>query len=266
MPKNQRNVAHTLRIARVVGVFGVLISGAEGERRPLLHKTSHACAEPSLIPRVIIPTISCTYVRNVIFITLRLAYRCLQRRFAIPSVLGAACAGPARHGYGVVAGVGRDGIIRLGLGGSARPDCAANRRTAPTLENRLSQALGVPVRIGAITAQSYSLVPSFEMQDVRLLDSAGDDALVLKKVTAALSPRSLLNLGFDQLVIEQPELDIRRTAQGKILVAGWTCPARPPMRPSPAAQRIGFFHSVSSSFAPAPCDGRMNCAAQRRWR
>jgi uncharacterized protein (TIGR02099 family) len=90
----------------------------------------------------------------------------------------------------------------------------------PRLENQLSQALGVSVRIGAITGQSLSLVPSFEMRDVRLLDSAGNDALVLKKVTAALSPRSLLNLGFDQLVIEQPELDVRRTAQGKFLVAG----------------------------------------------
>jgi uncharacterized protein (TIGR02099 family) len=90
----------------------------------------------------------------------------------------------------------------------------------PALENRLTQALGVPVRIGAITGWSNSLSPSFEMQDVRLLDSAGHNALVLKKVTAALSPRSLVNLGFDQLVIEQPELDIRRTAQGKILVAG----------------------------------------------
>lgn len=90
----------------------------------------------------------------------------------------------------------------------------------PTLESRLSQIIGVPVRIGAITAQSHTLVPSFELQDVRLLDSAGRDALVLKKVTAALSPRSLASLGFEQLVIDQPELDIRRTAQGRILVAG----------------------------------------------
>jgi uncharacterized protein (TIGR02099 family) len=90
----------------------------------------------------------------------------------------------------------------------------------PTLESRLTQILGVPVRIGAITAQSHTLVPSFELQDVRLLDSTGRDALVLKKVTAALSPRSLASLGFEQLVIDQPELDIRRTAQGHILVAG----------------------------------------------
>ncbi len=90
----------------------------------------------------------------------------------------------------------------------------------PRLENALSQALGVPVRIDAITAQSNTLVPSFELQNLRLLDSAGRDALVLKKVIAALSPRSLLRLDFEQLVLDQPELDIRRTTDGRILVAG----------------------------------------------
>ncbi len=111
----------------------------------------------------------------------------------------------------------------------------------PTLENRLTHALGVPVRIGAITGQSNSLSPSFEMQNVRLLDSAGHDALVLKKVTAALSPRSLLNFGFDQLVIEQPELDIRRTAQGKILVAGLDMSASPADAPGGNAAVDWFF-------------------------
>ena len=90
----------------------------------------------------------------------------------------------------------------------------------PRLENILSHSLGVPVRIDAITAQSNNLVPSFELQKLRLLDSTGRDALVLKKVTAALSPRSLLRMDFEQLVIDQPELDIRRMANGRILVAG----------------------------------------------
>jgi uncharacterized protein (TIGR02099 family) len=97
----------------------------------------------------------------------------------------------------------------------------------PNLENRLTQALGVPVRIGSITAQSQSLIPSFELLDVRLLDSTGRDALLLKKVTAALSPRSLAHMGFEQLVIDQPELDIRRDAQGKIFVAGLDMSASP---------------------------------------
>ena len=90
----------------------------------------------------------------------------------------------------------------------------------PRLEKTLSSALGVPVRIDAINADSNGLVPSFELLNVRLLDGAGRDALVLKKVVAALSPRSLLRLDFEQLVLDQPELDIRRTAEGRILVAG----------------------------------------------
>ncbi len=90
----------------------------------------------------------------------------------------------------------------------------------PDLEKHLSASLGVPVQIGSISAQSDTMVPSFELQNVRLLDTAGRDALVLKTVTATISPRSLLQLGFEQLVIDQPALDVRRDAQGRIWVAG----------------------------------------------
>jgi uncharacterized protein (TIGR02099 family) len=94
----------------------------------------------------------------------------------------------------------------------------------PTLENRLTQDLGVPVRIGAISAQFNLLAPSFELLDVRLQDQAGRDALVLPKIIATVSPRSMLQLGFEQLVIEQPQLDVRRNAQGQIVVAGFVLP------------------------------------------
>ncbi|QDL35974.1 YhdP family protein [Rhodoferax sediminis] len=90
----------------------------------------------------------------------------------------------------------------------------------PMLEIQASKALGVPVRIGAISAQSTGMIPSFELRDVTLLDGAGRVALRLPRVLAALSPRSLLKLGFEQLYIDRPELDIRRTADGKILVGG----------------------------------------------
>ncbi len=96
----------------------------------------------------------------------------------------------------------------------------------PTLENRLTSMLGVPVRIGAITAQSNALAPSFELTDVRLKDTLGRDALVLQKVVATVSPRSMLQLGFEQLVIEQPRLDVRRSPQGTITVAGFALPSQ----------------------------------------
>ena len=90
----------------------------------------------------------------------------------------------------------------------------------PRLEQVASQALGVPVRIGQISAHSRGLLPAFELRDVVLLDAQGEEALRLPKVLAALSPASLWSLGFEQLYIDRPELEIRRTADGKIYVAG----------------------------------------------
>ncbi|MDB5850600.1 MAG: hypothetical protein JWP29_4352, partial [Rhodoferax sp.] len=90
----------------------------------------------------------------------------------------------------------------------------------PQLEAKVGQALGVPVRIGAISAQSTGLIPSFELRDVSLLDAEGLTALLLPRVVAALSPASLWKRGFEQLLIDQPVVDIRRRADGKILIAG----------------------------------------------
>ena len=90
----------------------------------------------------------------------------------------------------------------------------------PRLEAVATQALGVPVRIGQITAQSRGLIPSFELRDVTLQDAAGRQALLLPRVLAALSPASLLRGGFEQLVLDQPVLDIRRTPDGKLFVGG----------------------------------------------
>ena len=90
----------------------------------------------------------------------------------------------------------------------------------PQLEIQAGRVLGVPVRIGSITARSEGLIPSFEFSNVVLLDPQGREALRLPRVLVAPSPRSLWNLGFEQLYIERPELDVRRAADGRIFVAG----------------------------------------------
>ncbi len=90
----------------------------------------------------------------------------------------------------------------------------------PQLEAQASKALGISVRIGQITASSRGMIPSFELRDVALLDSQGREAVRLPHVIAALSPSSLWGLGFEQLLIDRPELDIRRTADGAIFVGG----------------------------------------------
>lgn len=97
----------------------------------------------------------------------------------------------------------------------------------PDLERWASSALGVPVKVGSITTLPRrsdgwlpELVPTLELGDVRLYDPEGREALQLPAVRASLSARSLWHLGFEQLHIVRPVLDIRREAGGRILVAG----------------------------------------------
>ena len=91
----------------------------------------------------------------------------------------------------------------------------------PQLESLASRTLGLPVRIGSITAHSEGLIPHFELGDVVIQDpGSGADALRLPQVTVAVSARSLLRLGVEQIYIDRPELVVRRAADGRVFVAG----------------------------------------------
>lgn len=98
----------------------------------------------------------------------------------------------------------------------------------PDLERWATQAVGIPVSIGAIRAIEGPklagvlppLVPSFELIDVRLHDANGRSALQLPLVRGAVSVQSLWHGGFEQLLIENPSLDVRRRADGRIEIAG----------------------------------------------
>jgi len=92
----------------------------------------------------------------------------------------------------------------------------------PAMERLARQSLGIPVQIGTVTAQSTGWVPSFELRDIALLDKENRPALLLPKVTVALSLRSALLLQLDQLVLDAPELDVRRTPDGLWQVGGMT--------------------------------------------
>lgn len=90
----------------------------------------------------------------------------------------------------------------------------------PMLEAQATRRLGIELRIGAITAQSNGLMPSFALSNVQLLDPQARPVLQLSRVLVALSPRSVWNRSFDQLVVEQPRLQVRRDPGGKLHVAG----------------------------------------------
>lgn len=94
----------------------------------------------------------------------------------------------------------------------------------PWLETQATRTFGAVVRIGSISAQSNGLIPSVELRDVQLLDAQGQAALTLPSVVAAVSPRSLLGGGVEQLYVDSPALDIRRSADGVVSVAGFALP------------------------------------------
>ena len=90
----------------------------------------------------------------------------------------------------------------------------------PNLEKMATQAIGVPVQMGQLKAVSTGWMPTFEIYDLTLLDPEGRQALNLPKIVFAISVQSVLNLGVEQLVIDSPTLDIRRTSSGEWRIAG----------------------------------------------
>jgi uncharacterized protein (TIGR02099 family) len=92
----------------------------------------------------------------------------------------------------------------------------------PAVEAQATRALGHPVQIGQLSVHSAGWVPTFALRDVVLRDKLGREALRLPKVSAALSVSSLLalRLRFDQLLIEDARLEVRRDVQGRWHVAG----------------------------------------------
>ncbi|MFN3860002.1 MAG: YhdP family protein [Roseateles sp.] len=92
----------------------------------------------------------------------------------------------------------------------------------PWLEKEAAKALGVELRIGSIAVESGGWMPRMELGDVQVLDPSGRPALRLPHVVAVLSAQSLVVLQprFSQLLVDRPELVIRRDAQGRIYIAG----------------------------------------------
>ncbi|MEW6695154.1 MAG: YhdP family protein [Pseudomonadota bacterium] len=90
----------------------------------------------------------------------------------------------------------------------------------PALEAVATRALGVQVTVAALEVATNGPVPTLVLRDVRLHDAHGHEALHLPRVQAAVSVAGLWRLGFEQLVVEGPTLEVRRLADGRLRVAG----------------------------------------------
>ena len=92
------------------------------------------------------------------------------------------------------------------------------------LQERLSRALAAPVVVGELQVQGNWWLPWVQASDVVIIDAQGHAALHLPRVVAAVTPWSLLRGTVEQLVIDQPALDIRRDDQGRWWLAGLPLP------------------------------------------
>jgi uncharacterized protein (TIGR02099 family) len=92
----------------------------------------------------------------------------------------------------------------------------------PDIEKLASGAIGRPVSIAKLEADWRGLRPHLILSGVEIHDKRGQQALVLPKVSATLAWTSLmvLDLRFERLAIDQPDLGIARDADGNLTVGG----------------------------------------------
>jgi uncharacterized protein (TIGR02099 family) len=92
----------------------------------------------------------------------------------------------------------------------------------PRIEAAVSRALGERVEIGSIAAEWFGLHPRLELGGVKIFDRRGKEALGLQYVGVTVAWRSILagELRFRSIVLERPDLVVRRDPDGRVFVAG----------------------------------------------
>jgi len=88
--------------------------------------------------------------------------------------------------------------------------------------NVISASIGMPVRIGTITANWQGLRPQVELTDLRIYDLDGREVLALPAVENIVSWRTLATgeIQLHSLAIDGPRLAVRRGKTGTLFVAG----------------------------------------------
>jgi uncharacterized protein (TIGR02099 family) len=86
----------------------------------------------------------------------------------------------------------------------------------------VSRALGERVELGGVEAEWFGLHPRLELGGVRIFDRRGEEALVLPYVGVTVAWRSLVagELRFRSIVLDRPDLKLRRDREGRLFVAG----------------------------------------------
>ncbi len=92
----------------------------------------------------------------------------------------------------------------------------------PQIEAAVSRALGERVEIGGIDAEWFGFHPRLELTAVKVFDRGGREALALPYVEVTVAWRSIAarELRFQSVLLDRPDLAIRRDANGTLFIAG----------------------------------------------
>lgn len=90
------------------------------------------------------------------------------------------------------------------------------------IEQQLSRAVGLPVKVAALSAEWPGLHPRLLIEGLQIHDRAGRSALTFDRIEAEVGWSSFWRFGLHlhRLEIVAPTLDIRRDAAGSLFVAG----------------------------------------------
>ncbi|NCW90496.1 MAG: hypothetical protein EBV73_08165, partial [Rhodocyclales bacterium] len=90
------------------------------------------------------------------------------------------------------------------------------------LATEVGSALGMQVAVGQLTADWSHLHPRFTLNDVVVFDRTQQPAVRLSQVKAEIAWLPLLtgSLGFRSLLVETPDLDVRRDTHGALFLSG----------------------------------------------
>lgn len=97
----------------------------------------------------------------------------------------------------------------------------------PQLESWATRSLGLEVRLGDLQVAGDAWAPVVTLNDLRLIDTRGHEALRLARVEAVITPGSLLPRSLthwmpqvQRLALEALHLELRRDVRGQVFLAG----------------------------------------------
>lgn len=131
-------------------------------------------------------------------------------------------------------------------------------RYSDVIEKAASEAIGERVTIGSVRAGWDGLRPEINLADVRIHDSDGRLALSLPVIEAVVGWSSLFYgaVRFESLMLDRPDLEVRRDGNGHLHIAGMQ------LRSDPAGR--GFSDWLLAQREVLIRDGRISWDDQQR--